>query len=201
MRARNNEASIRIDAIVSRTPRDRRGLHHRNGKQLECPQVVMLKTWRFVTLMLVALLLGLSFAHVLEKPAKMGYDGALYITLQKSLYVMWGPPNIGGILEPAAIVATLVLAVATRRRKHPFVLAVIALVLLLAAFPGVFFWLVAPANAAFRNATPATLPENWTAFRTQWELGHTIRFALQLLAFGCLAWPADLDRPLSSNRD
>jgi hypothetical protein len=47
-----------------------------------------LQIWGFITLLLVALLLGLSFAHVLERPAKMTYDGPLYVTLQRSLYVM-----------------------------------------------------------------------------------------------------------------
>ncbi|CDH44406.1 exported hypothetical protein [Candidatus Contendobacter odensis Run_B_J11] len=52
------------------------------------------KLLRFATTLLVAQLLGLAFAHVLEQPAKMQYDAALYITLQKSLYVNWGPPYI-----------------------------------------------------------------------------------------------------------
>jgi hypothetical protein len=61
---------------------------------------MLIRTWRFVTVLLVALLLGLAFAHVLERPAKMLYDAELYVTLQKTLYVAWGPPNAGGFLEP-----------------------------------------------------------------------------------------------------
>jgi hypothetical protein len=112
-----------------------------------------LQIWRFITLLLVALLLGLSFAHVLERPAKMAYDGPLYVTLQRSLYVMWGPPNVGGILEPAAILATVVLAVGVRRRPRALSLTIAALVALLAAFPVVFLWFVEPTNIAFRHAT------------------------------------------------
>ena len=51
-----------------------------------------LKLFRLAAILLVALLCGLAFAHVLELPAKMQYDATLYITLQKSLYVHWGPP-------------------------------------------------------------------------------------------------------------
>jgi len=40
------------------------------------------KIWRFLTLLLTALSLGTSFAHVLEIPAKLRYDGPLYVTLQ-----------------------------------------------------------------------------------------------------------------------
>ena len=66
---------------------------------------MLLKFLRFTSIILVALLQGLAFAHLLERPAKMQYDASLYITLQKTLYVQWGPPNFGGFLEPVAIAA------------------------------------------------------------------------------------------------
>ena len=77
-----------------------------------------LKLFQCVTLLLVALLAGLAFAHVLEYPAKMQYDAAFYITLQKSLYVQWGPPHLGGMLEPLAIAATGMLAVFVRKNRR-----------------------------------------------------------------------------------
>ena len=110
---------------------------------------MLIRSWRFVTILLVSLLLGLAFAHVLERPAKMRYDAALYITLQKTLYVAWGPPNVGGILEPAAILATISLAFILRKRKRAFSYTLGAGIALLLAFPVVFFWFVAPANEVF----------------------------------------------------
>lgn len=80
---------------------------------------MLLKILLIVTILLVALLAGLAFAHVLEQPAKMQYDAVLYLTLQKSLYVQWGPPHIGGMLEPLAIAATGLLAFFRRKHKHP----------------------------------------------------------------------------------
>jgi hypothetical protein len=53
------------------------------------------QTWRLVTLILVALTMGLSFAHALEMPAKLEYDAALYVTVQQTLYRWWGPPLLG----------------------------------------------------------------------------------------------------------
>ena len=51
---------------------------------------MLIQIWRFVTILLVALLMGLAFAHVLERPAKMQYDAQLYITLQKTPdWMMW----------------------------------------------------------------------------------------------------------------
>ena len=152
-----------------------------------------LKLFRFAAILLVALLCGLAFAHVLELPAKMQYDAVLYITLQKSLYVQWGPPNIGGVLEPFAIAATGLLAFFVRKSKRGMWLSVGALFALLLAFPIVFFWLVAPANAGFLAATLPSIPPNWTDLRSNWEMGHAIRFALQFAALALLVLSLALD--------
>lgn len=139
-----------------------------------------------VTILLVGLVTGLAFAHVLESPAKTQYPGDLYITLQTTLYVQWGPPQIGGFLEPGAILATGVLAFGVRRERIAFRLALLATAALLLGFPLVFYALVEPSNAAFREMRGGPLPENWQALRSRWETGHALRFGLQLLAFGSL---------------
>jgi hypothetical protein len=129
---------------------------------------MLIRILRFVTILLVALLLGLGFAHVLERPAKMLYEAELYVTLQKTLYVAWGPPNVGGILEPAAVLATLLLAFLLRKGKRAFWLTLGAGFGLVLAFPVVFFALVAPANAAFLAATPPLfLPTGWDYARVE----------------------------------
>jgi hypothetical protein len=143
--------------------------------------------WYVVTLTLVALVLGTSFAHVLEWPAKLQYDGPLYVRLQTSLYTRWGPPSITGFVEPAAILAVLVLAALVRHDGPVRAWVAAAAAVLLLAFPVVFFWRVAPANAVFRAAAAGTLPPDWAAWRTQWETGHALRFVLHLTAFVLLA--------------
>jgi len=147
---------------------------------------MLITIWRFVTLLLVALLTGLAFAHVLERPGKMLYHAGLYVTVQKTLCEAWGPPNVGGILEPAAILATIILGFLVRTRKPAFAFSLGAAMALLLAFPVVFFLFVAPANEAFRAATPTSVPPNWTELRVSWEKGHSIRFGLQLVALGLL---------------
>ena len=149
----------------------------------------MLIVWRSATILLVALVQGLAFAHVLERPAKLMYDGRFYMTLQRTLYVHWGPPNVGGILEPAAIIATAILAFLVRRDRPALWCTVAALVLLLAAFPGAFYYWVAPANEFFVNAMPGILPRTWMAMRDSWETGHAVRFALQFAALVLLVVP------------
>jgi hypothetical protein len=149
--------------------------------------------FRTFTILLVALLTGLAFAHVLELPAKMQYDAAMYIALQKSLYVQWGPPNVGGVLEPAAIVATALMAFFGRNNKRGLWLPLGSLTALLIAFPVVFFVLVAPANAIFMSTTLLSIPVNWKELRANWELGHAIRFGLQFSALSMLVLLSALD--------
>ncbi len=93
---------------------------------------------QFVTVVLVTLLDGLAFAHLLERPAKMQYSGDLHVTLQRTLYVQWGFPNFGGILEPAAVVSTCVLVFLVRRQRRRLWFTLFAAVALVLAFPVVF---------------------------------------------------------------
>jgi hypothetical protein len=147
-----------------------------------------MRAWHVVTLVLVALVLGTSFAHVLEWPAKLQYDGSLYTRLQTTLYMRWGPPSLTGFVEPAALLAVLVLAALLRHERPAFTLVAVAAGALLLAFPVIFFWRVQPANAAFRAAALAgTVPADWAAWRTRWETGHALRFLLHLIAFVLLA--------------
>jgi hypothetical protein len=148
----------------------------------------MLRVWQTVAITLVALTMGTSFAHVLELPAKLHYTGELYLRLQTSLYAYWGPPSITGFIEPAAVLSVLFLAVVCRRRPVSLRLTVGAAICLLLAFPVVFFWRVAPANATFFHAAhTGILPSDWNAWRMRWETGHTIRFVLHLIALVLLA--------------
>ena len=108
---------------------------------------------RLVALVLTALLLGITFCHVLEMPAKLGYDGGFYMTLQTTLYAHFGPPGVGGFIEPVAILAIIAVAILARRQRRPgFGLTVVACACLLLAFPVIFFALTEPVNEAFREA-------------------------------------------------
>lgn len=161
-----------------------------------------MRRWYVVTLILVALVLGTSFAHVLEWPAKLGYEGTLYVRLQTSLYQRWGPPSLTGFVEPAAIVAVLILAVLVRHDRPAFRLVLVAAGALLLAFPVVFFWRVAPANAFFRAAAQSgATPPDWAQWRTRWETGHALRFVLHSTGFALLAASATRALPLRRRQD
>jgi hypothetical protein len=142
---------------------------------------------RFLQLLsavMVALVLATTFAHVLELPAKLGYDASLYVQVQTSLYQQWGPPNPAGFLEPAAIIVVVILAMSTRRNRQAFRLAAAAALVLLLAFPLLYFWRVDPANEYFSALLGSSpIPADWPAWRLRWETGQVARFLAHLTAF------------------
>jgi uncharacterized membrane protein len=157
----------------------------------------MLVGIRLAALTLTGLTLGMSFAHVLEMPAKLAYPPDLYVALQNSLYVSFGPPNVGAFVEPGAIVAVVILAYLVRRRRTGFWLTAVAALCLLLAFPVVFFLFTDPANSVFHAARPASVPADFARYRDQWEYSHAARFVLHLAGFMLLALSV-LRRPRAS---
>jgi hypothetical protein len=143
---------------------------------------------RFADLLVVALVFGLTFAHVLELPGKLRLDGPAWLAVQQNLYVAFGP--FASVAEPLAILLTWALAVMLRGRRPAFVLTLLA-ALGSSAGLAVWFLLVAPMNLLLNGWTPATLPPDWTACRDQWELGHAIHAVLFGIAF-CLLLAAIL---------
>src|SRR5918997_5459164 len=103
----------------------------------------MLRTWRFVTILLAALGLTLGAAHVLELPPKMNYDAEMYTAVTSTLYRLFG--SVGAVIQSAAILAALVLAFVVRGRPafRLTLLGALGLVLSLVLWGA----LVAPVNA------------------------------------------------------
>lgn len=141
---------------------------------------------RFITLVLAALLMGTTFCHVLEWPAKMQYPASLYLTLHRTLYVAFGPPGPGAFIEIGAILAAAVLVFLVRRRRPAFWLTLVGAVCLAAGL-GVYFAFIESANVAMRSMVIDAPPADWTRWREQWEYGHAAHFAFHLVGFSALA--------------
>ena len=58
---------------------------------------MLVKTWRLLTICL-----GPALGHLLELPAKMIYEGALWLTVSQTLYGAFG--TIGASFEVGAVV-------------------------------------------------------------------------------------------------
>ena len=142
-----------------------------------------LKVMRYVSLLLVALTLGMTFAHVMEIPGKLRLDGATWLAVQHNLYVAFGV--VGAAIEVLAIVLTWLLVLMVRRRRPAFSWTVAAAVCVSAGLVD-WFLLVAPMNVALSVWIPGTLPADWTRYRDQWEIGHAIHAGLFALGFSAL---------------
>ena len=81
----------------------------------------MIRILRFATLLLVALSMGMAFAHALELPPKMAYEAATYLLLHRTLYEFFGPP-LGGFIEAGAVLSSVALVFFVRRRGRAFLL-------------------------------------------------------------------------------
>ena len=142
-----------------------------------------------VSLVLAALSLGPSYAHVLEAlprltvwPAELWRDATVFHR-QFEWYALVGAP-----VDVAAIIAAVVLVFLIRDRKPTFRLTV-AGAACLAAGLAAWFGLVAPANAVLATWRPGSIPSDFDAIRTRWETGHMVVAAFKLcgLVLLCLA--------------
>lgn len=136
---------------------------------------------RIATLMLAALSLGLSFAHLLEAPPRLHWAPDLWIaaTVFGAQFALFG--TLGAVIDVAAVAAALYLARVSRGRAGgEFALGgALLLGLGLIAWLGIVF----PANQAMAGWTPAYAPDNFEAVRSRWETGHALIAGLKLTAF------------------
>jgi hypothetical protein len=146
---------------------------------------MLLRAWRFVTLLLTALALTMTSAHVLELAPKMRYDAELYTAVNATLYRYFA--TVGAVYTLGSVAAAGVLAYLVRGRRSAFGWTLAGGICLLLAF-GSWIVLVAPVNrdiAAALSSAPGSVPEMWMRLRPRWEYGHVTGFAIQLAGF-CL---------------
>lgn len=147
---------------------------------------MLVAAWRLVTILLTALTMGLAFCHLMEMPARLEWDAALWVTATApgGLYRMFG--TIGAVIDIGAWIAAVVLVFLVRARpRRVFWLTAVGAALLVVAH--VAWWLfVAPVNAEIAGWTPETIPAEWTGWRDQWEFTHAVRAVLQIGALAAL---------------
>ena len=144
---------------------------------------MVVKSWRFITILLVSLTMAMSVFHLLQLPARINVESSLWITLQA--FDLPFSPLIGIILEVCAWIATVVLAFLVRQRRPAYRWTLIAMMAMGAA--QVAWWLlIFPANQAIETWTPATMPIDWTRIRDQWEYTHVVRAVLHILSLSAL---------------
>src|SRR4051794_39602103 len=128
---------------------------------------MLVRRWRLATILVLAVSMSAAFAHLLEMPAKLSFDGQLWLELLQSLY----PPAFGpvsGTAEGLALIMMGVLAFLLRHRRRAFGWSLLAL-LCMAAAHAAFWVFVSPVNAALVPLSPDALPADWASLRDQWE--------------------------------
>jgi len=145
------------------------------------------KTVRFASLFLTALLSGMLSCHVLELPEKMKLPPSTWLAVQQTVYNKFGPT--ASVLEPLAIVFTLVALYTVRGRRPAFALTLLAAICLIAHLVS-WFAVVNPVNIRVNSWTRSTIPADWTSARDRWEYGHAAGAVLVLIALASLSWAA-----------
>jgi hypothetical protein len=162
---------------------------------------MLIKSWRFITTVFVALSLGMAFCHLLQLPTRMSYDAEMWRNTQ-SMYQYFGPP-IGAIIESGAWLSVVVLAVLLRRRHPAFGWALVGAICMVTA-QAAWWVLVNPVNNIMMNWTPATIPSDWAEYRLQWEYAHAARAIMQFVGFSALLismlveTPSEIPRPAAA---
>ena len=137
-------------------------------------------------LMITALVLGAivlvpSGAHLLELPHKFAMDRDAYFVTQQ-LYAGWA---LFGIPIISAIFIDLLLWRSQRRAGDTRAWLALSSAALIALGLVVFFVWIFPANRETENWTIVT--DDWAMLRLQWEYAHAVVAALTLAAFICVA--------------
>jgi Domain of unknown function (DUF1772) len=156
-----------------------------------------MKLLRLLTIMLTALSMSAAFAHLLEMPAKIHYDGPKWLNLLQTLYPTFG--KVSGVCEIGAVVASFILVVAVRKQPNAFRWTLLG-TSCLAATHAIFWIWVAPVNATMVPLTPETLPVDWTRLRDQWEFSHAIRALLQIAALDSFVLSILSELPKTASR-
>jgi hypothetical protein len=159
--------------------------------------MTVLRTMRFVAMLLAALTLGLGFCHLMQLPSRMGWDQYLWVgsTVQGGLYAAFG--SVGALIFVAAVIALGLNAYFVREHNRPgFRLALAAAGLFALAL--LLWWvLVWPVNVELATWVEGPVPANWTGYRACWEWGHAVIALVELAGFAALIGAVLADTPRS----
>jgi len=145
---------------------------------------VVVRVVRFVSILLVALIFGLAFCHVMEIPGKLRLNATEWLAVQQHLYIAFGAP-VGAAIEVGSILMTWLLVLLVRNRRPAFYWTLAAAICVSVGMAE-WFTLVAPMNSILGVWTAEAVPADWARVRDRWEIGHAIHAALFGLGFAAL---------------
>lgn len=140
---------------------------------------MIIPTLQFVSILITAIGMAGSWAHLLALANKMKLPREEYLIAQK-IYRGW---SLLGVAAVIALVSTAALAVLQREEGAAFYFAVAASVCIALGLV-IFFAVTFPANKATKNWT--VLPTHWESLRQRWEYSHAVGAILYFLALASL---------------
>ena len=143
-----------------------------------------MKALQLLAVLATALLLGTTFAPVLEMPSKLALSASEWWTVQATLVKPC--MMVGGPLEICAVIINLALLAAALSRPQLLVLTAGSALCLVLAF-AVWVVFTEPVNAQVFEWSNGILPTEWSELREQWEFSQLIRFLLHLTGLVLLA--------------
>lgn len=155
------------------------------------------KVWRFAAVLLAALSMALSIGHLLQMPARLEWDAALWLSATGSggLYRLHG--GVGMAIDLITVLALVGLALLEwQRRIFGWLLAGTVLFIVALAM---WWLLVFPADSLMANWQAEVEPFNFFAVRDHWEYSQAGIACVKLAGFALLllALVLDAGRPSS----
>ena len=138
-----------------------------------------LRLVQFLAIILTALALVPSGAHVSTLPNKIAMAQAAYFVAQQ----IYAGSALFGVVLFGALVANLAHAIMLRKLGRSLGYA-LASFLLIAANLAIFFVWTFPTNQATNNWT--VVPKNWSALRIQCEYSHAANAVVTFAALVCV---------------
>jgi hypothetical protein len=156
---------------------------------------MLIRRWRFITLMLTSFSLSLSMAHLLEFPQRMRFDQQLWVkvTIFENVYRLFG--SVGAAFEITAILTAILLTFLVRGCGSTFYWTLGGAILLVLAFVS-WILFVAPMNAEFSRWLTNPVPLDWTRYRDQWEYAHAVNALIKISGLSLLVISVLVETPI-----
>ena len=138
-----------------------------------------LRLIQFLAIILTALALVPSGAHLAALPNKMAMAQAAYFVAQQ-IYNGWA---LFGIVLFGALVTNLAHTIVLRKLGRSCGYALASLLFIAASLVVFFVWTF-PTNQATNNWT--VVPQNWNDLRIRWEYSHAANAAVTFAALVCV---------------
>jgi hypothetical protein len=145
-----------------------------------------LKSFRFLSLMLYALVLGVFWGTWLSQSRTMdALSAATFLENGRQYIANLAMPM--RFLMPASLAATFAAAWFARRKGPAALWPALAAGILMAAALAVTLIVNVPIDNQIKTWTLESMPADWGRIRDHWEAFHALRTGMALAGFACLA--------------